>query len=104
MSIRRGTTPTLTLYVEDVDLSNLKDIVVSLRQGDTLISKHKEDQDVTVSSDHVSVNLNQTETLKFNPYDIVEVQIKGQDESGQVFATDILRVSVSDILDESVMA
>lgn len=43
MSIRRGTTPTLTLYVEDVDLSNLKDIVVSLKQGDTLISKHKED-------------------------------------------------------------
>lgn len=103
MSIRRGTTSTLTLYVEDVDLSNLKDIVVSLRRGDTLISKHKEDQGVTVSSDHVNVNLEQTETLKFNPYDIVEVQIKGQDEGGQVFATDILRVSVTDILDESVM-
>ncbi len=103
MSIRRGTTPTLTLYVEDVNLQNLKDVVVSLRQGDTLISKHKEDKDVTISSDHVSVNLDQTETLKFNPYDIVEVQIKGQDEGGDIFATNILRVSVTDILDESVM-
>lgn len=58
---------------------------------------------MTVSSDHVSVNLDQTETLKFNPYDIVEVQIKGQDEDGEIFATNILRVSVTDILDESVM-
>lgn len=77
--------------------------MVSLRQGDTLISKHKEDKDVAISSDHVSVNLDQTETLKFNPYDIVEVQIKGQDEGGEIFATNILRVSVTDILDESVM-
>ena len=104
MSIRRGTTPTLTLYIDDINLQELKDIVVSLKQGDTLISKHKGDTGLSIYTDHVAIDLQQTETLKFNIHDTVDVQVKCQDESGQVFATNIIRVSVTDILDESVMS
>lgn len=100
----RGTTPTLELNVDGIDLTAFKKIVVTLQQQGTIINRQTGDSGLSVSSNVISVHLTQEESLKFKANIDVEIQAKLLSENGEVTATDIERVPVESILNEEVLS
>ena len=92
-----GITPTITLNLDSINLTELKSIYITFRQSDCLITKNNEDEGVIVSEHTVTVTLSQEETLKLTP-GIVEMQLKGLAKDGTVFATNIRRIDVNEAL------
>ena len=93
----RGTTPTITLTIEEFDLTALKSVYVTFSQSGKLITKKNGDEGVEVTEHTLSILLSQEETLKFTP-GIVEVQLRGLTESGVAFATDVSKTTVKEVL------
>jgi len=100
----RGTTPTLELNVDGIDLTAFKKIVVTLQQQGVVINRQTGDSGLSVSSNVISVHLTQEESLKFKANSDVEIQAKLLSEDGEVTATDIERVPVESILNEEVLS
>ena len=74
--MRRGTTPTLTISVTGIQVSDLKTIKVTFKQGSVEITKNTDEVSVDGYYNTISVYLTQEETLKFNGGS-VSVQIRG---------------------------
>ena len=73
--MRRGTTPTLSITVTGLSVSDLKTIYVTFKQGDIELTKTTEDVSIDDYYNTISVPLTQEDTLKFNGN--VSVQIRG---------------------------
>lgn len=102
MSIRRGTTPTLTITIDDVDFSSMKDFTITISQnGEKKIVKHK--NEATINGDTISCTLSQQDTLNLMTGTRASIQVKMETESGEVIGTEIVKTSVDPILDEEVM-
>ena len=85
MGVPRGTTPTFSLTLTDVDLTQADSVYVTFAQGRTVITKTGDD--LTVSATAIEVALSQEETLRFYSG---HVQIQANwIVSGLRFATDI---------------
>ena len=93
--MRRGTTPTLRLALEDIDPEEIRSLYVTLKQGDKVLTKTKEN--CVFSQGVILVNLTQAETLKFEAA-YCEVQVRGIKTDGTAFASDIKNIRIDDIL------
>lgn len=98
--MRRGTTPTNTFTV-DVDLTQAEALFVTYRQNHrTVIEKSLED--VTLTENTVTVDLEQTDTLKFGKGE-VEMQIRAKLPDGSALASQIMIASVEEVLKDGVI-
>lgn len=97
----RGTTPTVILKLKntDMDLTELKGIYITIRQGeDIIVTKNLEDEGISlIGKDTIEVYLSQKDTLGFRP-GAAQLQLRGITHNGVAFATNIVEVIVKDIL------
>lgn len=93
--MRRGTTPTLRLALEDIDPEEIWSLYVTLKQGDTTLTKTKEN--CVFSQGVILVSLTQAETLEFEAA-YCEVQVRGIRTDGTAFASNIKSIPVDAIL------
>lgn len=93
----RGTTPTITLTLETMDLTSLKSVYVTFCQFGKMLTKQSGDEGVDITEHTVSVSLSQEETLRFTP-GTVEVQLRGLTNGGDAFATNVAKVAVKEVL------
>lgn len=98
--MRRGTTPTLTLTVEGVDLTGYK-IEVDIRQGNHQLIKNGE---ATLDGDNsvIDLILTQAETLSFKSQP-VSIQVRFINAEGVAGATTIEEVPVGEIIRNGVI-
>lgn len=101
--MRRGSTPTVILEIEDVDLSQLKNLSVTFSQIGKTLKKYKGDNALEIEPHRLLITLTQEETLSFKSSYPVEIQVKMQTQEGKVFPTTVEQVPVTAILDEEVM-
>lgn len=74
--MRRGTTPTLTITVSGLVVTDLKTIKVTFKQGTTELTKSTDEVTVDAENNTISVPLSQADTLKFDS-GAVSVQVRG---------------------------
>ena len=98
--MRRGTTPTLSLMIDDIDFSLIQKAELTIRQGgkNVLVKNMK----VYVEQTVLQVKLNQAETLSLKDGEC-QLQIKVLFTDGSVAATDIQTLNIQDILNGEVM-
>ena len=113
MATIRGTTPTITITLSGVDLSNNYRVYVTIDQNGTQITKNNIDDILTLSvkavsdddgttSTKIEMVLSQSETLNFE-VGKAEMQVKWINSSGTVEASDISSVEFSRALLEKVI-
>ena len=95
--MRRGTTPTLKIKINNVDLQVFEKIIVTFKKGEKMINKEAEIED-----EILILKLSQEETLDLCPGS-VSVQIKGKTNNGNVVASEIKNIVVEDILNEEIL-
>ena len=94
--MRRGTTPTNT-FKSNVDLTTAEVIFITYKQaGITVIEKTIED--ITIDEDDLEVTLSQDETLRFNPRQEVEIQVRARLPGEKAIASNIIKTTVGRIL------
>ena len=98
--MRRGTTPTLRITVEGVQLDSLTSIFLTLKQGNTELEK----TNLEIDAEHnvMSVDLSQEETLMFDEGGI-RVQFRAILQNGKAVASDIVTTTMEEILMEGVI-
>ena len=101
--MRRGSTPTVTLEIEDVDLSQLKNLSVTFSQNGKILKKYKGDDAMVIEPHRLLITLTQEETLSFKSSYPVEIQVKMLTQEGKVIPTTIEQVPITAILDDEVM-
>lgn len=102
MSVPRGTTPTITLTIDDetIDLTQATNVYVTFsRRGNTVT---KTGADLTIDENTIEVTLSQAETLAFSDGP-VEVQANWTYAGGARCATEIASVDLSRQLLERVI-
>lgn len=103
----RGTTPNLYLELEtDMDLTNAKQIWMTIESSLSVLNKDKEDIHVITSEDPgvqtLIVSLSQKDTLKLSPGK-AKVQVRILMNNNKAYTTDVAIVNVCDILREGVI-
>ena len=97
--MRRGTTPTLSLMIDDVDFSLIEKAELTLRQREkNIIVKNMK---IYVEQTVLQTKLTQQETLLLKSGDCL-LQVKVLFNDGNVAATDIITINVQDILNGEV--
>lgn len=97
--MRRYTTPTLTLYVADVDITAY-DVYVTFKQGTNILTKTGDDLTLAYDSDSaqtsVAVTLTQAETALFDSSKAKDclVQVNWVTSSGVRSATRVKAINV----------
>ena len=86
MSIPRGTTPTFTLALQNVDLTTAYHVYVTFSQDIRTITKTGDALEVRATE--IDVYLNQRETLAFIP-GYVEIQVNWTTAGGDRMASDV---------------
>jgi len=112
----RGTTPTHKFCFGTTDPNNFKEILITYVQNDTIVlEKRKEDlvitsEDVTSGEEIVThyratITLTQEEANAFSrdPVGTVSVQLRAIDYEGNVMASNKMRFSVLDVLNDEVL-
>ena len=100
--MRRGTTPKHT-FKTDVDLTDASVIYLTYKQGGKTVLT-KELEDLTVTSEEVSLELTQQDTLMFSTKGgDVDMQIRARFPDGSAIASNIIGVKVNAILREGVI-
>lgn len=79
--MRRGTTPTLTIRLIDMDVKDLGSIYVTFKQNDRIPTKTNNEISVDEENNAVSVPFSQEETLYFRK-GMIETQIRALLEDG----------------------
>lgn len=102
--IIRGTTSQIVLPIEG-SVPDFVALYVTFNQlGKTIIEKTLED--IIIDTDGfggITINLTQEDTLSFSDSSDVEVQIRGKTASGDVYASDVEKISIGRILKEGVI-
>lgn len=104
--MRRGTTPTITFTVDNVDLTTLTALYVTFKQsGVWSVTKKNGDDGVTVEAHKITVKLTQQETLKFRAGGTVMVGFRGRTVGGDAIASEpkALDGKVGDVLYDGVI-
>lgn len=71
--MRQGTTPTIVINVNNIDLSELKSVYITFEQDGYLLRKDM--SQIEIEDDEIRITLTQEETLKFKK-GIVNVQLR----------------------------
>lgn len=95
----RGTTPTNRFYM-DIDLSSAKVYLTYVQGGNVVFEKTGDDLSFSSSDDEysISVNLTQKDTLALKSDKQVRIQIRAVFSDGKSVASEIMEVTVVDIL------
>ena len=98
----RGTTASLEINIEDIDLTNLAEMWVTIGQlGEEVITKSL--SEVTIEDTVVTVELTQAETLQLRPGARTTIQVRLLDNDGVASATPIQCIDVEDVIKEDVI-
>ena len=89
----RYTTPTISIQVEDVSLSEFDSIYVSIAQSGTTI----EIVDPPIDGDTINVFLTQSQTAQFDRHFPCQVQINAL-KDGKRYASEMMTLNVDDNL------
>lgn len=97
--MRRGSTPTNTFMV-DIDLTGATIFVDYEQQGNIILEKTGDD--LTVTTESITLDLTQEETLKFRPGDVL-IQIRYVFPDGSADASNIIRTTFDRIIKDGVI-
>ena len=95
--IIQATTPTISIKVDGVNLSEFEEIVLILEQSPFgTIKKKKSNGDIIIGDDEstLSCSLSQEETRKFKESVPLEMQLRVKDSVGNVSASNIIKVKI----------
>lgn len=99
--MRRGTTPKHT-FTTDIDLTEAEVIYITYKQqGEVIVEK--EIQDIEASSEEISCELTQEETLQFSDPHDVTIQIRARFADGSAVASNIMKAPAEAILKDGVI-
>ena len=98
--MRQGTTPTIVINVNNIDLSELKSVYITFEQDGHLLRKDM--SQIEIEDDEIRITLTQEETLKFKK-GIVNVQLRAITQDGLAIASSIATTKVHRILDKEVI-
>lgn len=98
----RGTTPVNRFRCMGQDLTFIDVIYITYMQNDQVVLE-KTLEDCDIDWEYVQFKMTQEETLLFSSDSPVQIQIRGRMKDGTAFATNIVTVSVSDILKDGVI-
>lgn len=106
ISILQGTTPTLTIAVDQNDLllSEITELELTFQQVDDPVYKHMADVTIDTESNTVSYHFTQEETLALIPTRILNWQIRFLLPDGNIVGTPIAQINVSDLISNEVLA
>lgn len=104
-SILQGTTPTLTIAVDQADLplSNITDLELTFQQMGDPVYKHMADVTIDTEANTISYHFTQTETLALIPTRELNWQIRFLLPDGNVVGTTVAQINVSDLISDEVM-
>ncbi len=97
----QGTTPTHRFTIP-FDASFVRRVRVSYSQNGTCVLI-KEDPECHVEGNVIELKLSQEETLKFDEFSSVLIQVRVLTVDGDALATDPIRVSCGAVLDNEVL-
>lgn len=97
----QGTTPTHTFRLS-IDTESITQVRVSYAQADKIIIE-KTEEDCRMGEKSISVTLTQQDTMKLNPKQFVEVQLKIMTNIGTVLASPVQKLTVEKILNTEVL-
>ena len=93
----RGTTPTLKLQLQDIDLSLMHEIHVTIKQG----AVKQDIADPEIDGDYINIYFTQEQSLAFTVGTPVEVQVNGLTANNERWASEIATVNIGrQLLDE----
>lgn len=98
--MRRGTTPTLKIRIKGADLSEFESIYVTIRQGNTEVTKTIDE--LEVGGDTIYAFFTQEDTLKFH-HSSAWVQMRAVTKDGLAVASNIRMIEMKDILKDGVI-
>lgn len=98
--MRRGTTPTLKIRITGVDLDELENIYITIRQGNTEVTKTG--HQLEVKDGIIYAAMTQEDTLKFHQ-SCVWIQMRATTKDGLAVASNIRMVEMKDILKDGVI-
>jgi hypothetical protein len=97
----QGTTPTHQFTIP-MDASSVQKVRVTYAQKDNVLLV-KEDKDCRVEGNMIETKLSQEETLLFDEFSSVQIQVRVLTTAGDALASDLLRVPTGAILDKEVL-
>lgn len=103
--MRRGTTPTLILEMPaEIPVKDFEEAVLSVEQRNKIvIEKRLSEMTIDEAANTMEVVLTQEETLLLQDSRVADVQVKVKFTDGSVIASEVIRVPVSEILNEEVI-
>lgn len=99
--MRRGTTPT-HVFNANIDLTDAEVVYLTYKQGNK-IAVEKSIDDLTITSDSITAELTQEDTLAMRSSGEVFIQIRARFPGGSAVASNIIRVPACEILKDGVI-
>ncbi len=98
--MRQGTTPTIQITINDIDLNEMQNIYVVFEQNGYILKK--ESSDLDIERNVISVLLSQEETLNFKE-GTCNIQLRMITKGGVAIASPIKTTKVYRILNKEVI-
>lgn len=98
--MRQGTTPTIQITINDIDLNEMQNIYVVFEQNGYILKK--ESSDLDIEGNIISVSLSQEETLNFKE-GTCNIQLRMITKGGVAIASPIKTTKVYRVLNKEVI-
>lgn len=98
--MRQGTTPTIQITINDIDLNEMQNIYVVFEQNGYILKK--ESSDLEIEENTISVSLSQEETLNFKE-GTCNIQLRMITKGGVAIASPIKTTKVYRVLNKEVI-
>lgn len=98
--MRQGTTPTIQITINDIDLDEMQNIYVVFEQNGYILKK--ESSDLDIEGNTISVSLSQEETLNFKE-GTCNIQLRMITKGGVAIASPIKTTKVYRVLNKEVI-
>lgn len=98
--MRQGTTPTIQIPINDIDLNEMQNIYVVFEQNGYILKK--ESSDLDIEGNTISVSLSQEETLNFKE-GTCNIQLRMITKGGVAIASPIKTTKVYRVLNKEVI-
>lgn len=98
--MRQGTTPTIQITINDIDLNEMQNIYVVFEQNGYILKK--ESSDLDIEGNTISVSLSQEETLNFKD-GTCNIQLRMITKGGVAIASPIKTTKVYRVLNKEVI-
>ena len=98
--MRQGTTPTIQITINDIDLNEMQNIYVVFEQNGYILKK--ESSDLDIEGNTISVSLSQEETLNFKE-GTCNIQLRMITKGGVAIASPIKTTKVYRALNKEVI-